>query len=151
MGQQRQVLGHAGDRSEMGHPVGQTSLEELKRLAGKVLSDRQDLGQKAGQKWDTEESGGCVPCPRPFRAGHGTPSTLATAAPDPLPPEGHPRRETFELIDQVWAAGGWLVITGDCVRAVHRNDTKSSLTPELLKAVKAHQAGLLRILQRRPR
>ena len=69
--------------------------------------------------------------------------------PDPLPPEGDPRRVPIELIDQVWRAGGLLVLSGDRVRAVPRDDTQASLTPELLKAVEAHQAGLFHVLQRR--
>ena len=69
----------------------------------------------------------------------------------PLPPEGDPRRCPIELIDAVWAAGCWLVIEGSTVHAVPRDDTTASLGPELVASVKEHQAGLLRVLQRRPR
>ena len=70
--------------------------------------------------------------------------------PDPLPPEGDPRRAPLELIDQVWAAGGWLVIAGAHVRAVPRDAAVPSdrLTPELLARVDTYQAELLRALTR---
>ena len=70
---------------------------------------------------------------------------LTACQPDPLPPEGDPRRVVFEIIDEVWEAGAWLLISGECVRAVSRLD-ESRLTPELLAKVEAHQAGLLRSL-----
>ena len=68
-----------------------------------------------------------------------------------LPPEGDPRRVLVELIDAVWEAGAWLLISGNRVKAVPRDNGEASLTPELLRAVEAHQAGLLRVLQRTPR
>ena len=40
---------------------------------------------------------------------------------DPLPPEGDPRRAVFEIIDEVWEAGGRLLVTGDRVRPVPRD------------------------------
>lgn len=69
-----------------------------------------------------------------------------------LPPEGDPRRVPIELIDQVWAAGGWLVIAGDHVRAVSRDEAAASerLTPELLARVEAHQEELLHALAQIP-
>jgi hypothetical protein len=163
MGHQNQVSGHPETQSEMGHPVGQTSLEELKRLAGKVLLGSEDMGHATGQERDTEDSREGVPSPRPLRAGHGTSSPLASANLDvngkggeessdldPLPPEGDPRRAPLELIDQVWAAGGWLVIAGAHVRAVPRDAAVPSprLSPNLLASVEAHQEELLRALTR---
>jgi len=71
----------------------------------------------------------------------------------PLPPEGDPRRVPIELIDQVWAAGGWLVITGNRVRAVLRgNDVerRDLLRADLLARVEAHQGELYRALTRMP-
>ena len=72
---------------------------------------------------------------------------------EPLPPEGDPRREPLELIDQVWAAGCWLVITADRVRAVSRDEAAPSslLPPDLLARVETHQAELFRALTRIPR
>lgn len=83
-------------------------------------------------------------------------ATKATKATEgeknPLPPAGDPRRIPLELIDAVWAAGGWLVITGDRVRAVPRDDAAPSecLTPDLLARVETHQAELLHALARVP-
>jgi len=72
--------------------------------------------------------------------------------PDPLPPEEDPRRVPIELIDAVWEAGCWLVITDDQVRAVSRGDGASSdrLTTNLVASVAAHQAELLYALARVP-
>ena len=71
---------------------------------------------------------------------------------EPIPTEGDPRRASIELIDQVWVAGGWLVIAGDCIRAVPRDDAESEnrLTPDLLARVETHQAELLRALTQVP-
>lgn len=74
----------------------------------------------------------------------------AKADPWPLPPIGDPRRVPLEVIDAVWEAGAWLLIEGESVRAVPRDGTTASLTPELVASVKEHQAGLLRALTRRP-
>ena len=65
-----------------------------------------------------------------------------------LPPEGDPRRVPIEIIDRVWAAGCWLLIVGDHIRAVPRDDAASleHLAPELLERVEQHQAELLRAL-----
>jgi hypothetical protein len=75
---------------------------------------------------------------------------LTACQTDPLPPEGDPRRAVFEIIDSVWAAGGWLVITGAHVRAVPRDAAVPSerLTPELLARVDTHQVELLCALTR---
>ena len=70
---------------------------------------------------------------------------------EPLPPEGDPRRVPLEIIDAVWAAGGWLVITGDRIRGVLRHGAPSEpLTPGLLARVERHQAELLCVLPRIP-
>ena len=71
---------------------------------------------------------------------------------EPLPPEGDPRRAPLEVIDQVWAAGCWLVIDADHVRVVSRGGPALSerLTPDLLTKVDKHQAELLRALTRIP-
>ena len=83
------------------------------------------------------------PAPKAYKAYKGS---------MPLPPEGDPRRRPIEIIDQVWAAGGWLVITDDQVRAVSRGDGASSdrLTTNLVASVAAHQAELLYALARVP-
>ena len=70
--------------------------------------------------------------------------------PDPLPPEGGARRAKYELIDQVWAANGWLLISGSGVRAVPRDDSEAPLTPELVASVENRQAELLQALTRIP-
>lgn len=69
--------------------------------------------------------------------------------PETLPSEEDPRRVLHGLINEVWAADGWLLITGDHVRVVH-GASSERLTPELLARVEAHQAGLLRALTRIP-
>ena len=58
-----------------------------------------------------------------------------------------------EILDEVWEAGGWLLITGDQVRAVPRDAGAPSdrLTPELLARVDTYQAELLRALTRVPK
>ncbi len=52
------------------------------------------------------------------------------------------------MIDQVWAAGGWLVITRDRVRAVPRDGSANTarLTPDVLAKVETHQSELFRAL-----
>ena len=78
---------------------------------------------------------------------------LTACQTDPLPPEGDPRRAVFEILDEVWEAGGWLLITGDRVRAAPRDAGAPSdrLTPELLARVDTYQAELLRALTRVPK
>ena len=64
-------------------------------------------------------------------------------------PSRDPRRQWPLLIDQVWAASCWLVITGDHVCAVPRVDGEC-LTPELFASVGAHQVELLHALTQTP-
>ena len=88
---------------------------------------------------------------------------LRVRGPEPLPSELlealHERKAEIlrhlrchhELIELVWEAGCWLVITGDRVRAVPRGDAASErLAPGLLAGVEALQAEVLHALTQNP-
>lgn len=67
---------------------------------------------------------------------------------DPLPPVGDPRRPVFELIDDAWAAGCYVVAAGGAASIQPRRG--GAVPGALCARLRALEGGVVKALMRRP-